>query len=450
MANNQDVTNNRNSFNANTNPDYTVETVDQGSGVQRQVVSIGDGTVDTITNPVTVQINNRANIDAFGRLRVSNPSTILDTKQIFDNQPLFWDDQEVSGSGTSSSHSTDTAMTTIGVSATTAGKRARQTFMRFNYEPGKSQLILMTGVLVSGGGAGITAAIGQFDDDNGLFFKYDEGTLKAVRRTSTSGSAVDNEVASSSFNIDPMDGTGPSGVTLDLSKTQIIFINYEWLGVGRAVMGFVVDGQFAPAHEFLNTNSLSLVYMSTPNLPLRYEIENDGTGQASTMGCICTSIMTEGGREDSGIVRGTSTSGTHVDANAANSVYAVIGIRLKSSHLGATVRPVRLTMISETNDDFEWMLMFNPTVAGTFTYNDVTNSAVQVAKGATANTITYSDDDRIDGGFSKSSSEAGALVVSSRALGSAIDGTRDTLVLAVRPLSASADIQATISWKELS
>ena len=52
--------------------------------------------------------------DAFGRLRVSEPTTLFDSKQIFDAQPLLWDDQETSGSGTTgapSGHSTATAST---------------------------------------------------------------------------------------------------------------------------------------------------------------------------------------------------------------------------------------------------------------------------------------------------------------------------------------------------
>jgi hypothetical protein len=108
--------------------------------------------------------------DAFGRLRISNPEMIFNSKQIFDNQPLYWDDIQESGSGTSSVHSVNTASSTLSVSATTAGKRTRQTFMRFNYQPSKSQLIFITGILkASGGGTGIITRMGYFDDDNGLF-----------------------------------------------------------------------------------------------------------------------------------------------------------------------------------------------------------------------------------------------------------------------------------------
>ena len=96
-------------------------------------------------------------IDAFGRLRVSNPTTIFDSKQIYDNQPLLWDESLESGGGITSSHDPNEAATTIGTTLNTAGQFTRQTFMRFNYQPGKSQSIFMTGILdPSGGGTGFS------------------------------------------------------------------------------------------------------------------------------------------------------------------------------------------------------------------------------------------------------------------------------------------------------
>lgn len=412
-------------------------------------VRTGDAPLSTNT---TVTANIRASdspsVDAFARWRVSNPTTIFDSKQIFDAQPLLWDDQEVSGSGTSSSHSTAAARTRISVSNATAGKRVRQTFMRFNYQPGKSQLILLTARMSSSVDAGIAAAVGQFDDDNGIFFKMDGTTMKAVIRSSVTGSPVDTEVEQSSFNLDTMDGNGASGVTLDPTKTQIIIIDYEWLGVGRVRMGFVVDGIPIYCHEFLHANVLDAVYMSTPNLPLRYEIENLGTGGAVSMDHICSCVMSEGGSQDLGVLRAASTNGIHVDANAADTIYAVLGIRLKSTHLGATVKQVQASMISETADDFEWLLLWNPTVAGTFTYVDETNSAVQVARGATTNTVTGGT--LLAGGYaSVDQLSIQSQLANAIHLGSAIDGTPDELVFCVRPLSSNADIQGSLNWREL-
>jgi hypothetical protein len=391
--------------------------------------------------------------DAFGRVRTSSPQTIFDSKQIFDNSPLFWDDQETSGGGTGSTHNVNTASSTLSVSASTAGTRVRQTFQWFNYQPGKSQQILMTFVLDnSGGGAGITRRVGQFNANNGLFLEDAEGTYKLVRRTYVSGSAVDNAVAQSAWNIDKLDGTGASGITLDFTKTQILVIDYEWLGVGRVRIGFNVNGVTYLAHQFLNANVLTDVYMSSPNLPLRFELSNSGTGVASTFKCICCSVSSEGGSDHLGILRYASTGGTHVNADAAGTIYAVVGLRLKAGYLGCTINPISWSMLCKTPDDLEWMLYLNPTVAGTFTYADETNSAVQTAKGATTNTVTNGI--QLAGGFiasngTTSGGSSGGELDNALRLGSSIAGTPDQLVLCVRPLGASADVDGGLTWREL-
>ena len=38
--------------------------------------------------------------DASGRLKVSQPATLFDSKQILDNGPLLWDESVVTGAGT--------------------------------------------------------------------------------------------------------------------------------------------------------------------------------------------------------------------------------------------------------------------------------------------------------------------------------------------------------------
>lgn len=398
-----------------------------------------------------IKAKDSPSIDAFFRWRVSNPSTIFDSKQIYDDAPLFWDDIETVGAGTGSSHSTATASTTISVSNTTVGTRVRQTFMRFNYQPGKSQLVIMTGVLdASGGGTGISQRIGYFDDDNGLFFENDEGTVKVVVRTKTSGSVVNNKTTQASWNLDTMDGNGSSGITLDFTKTQIFIIDFEWLSVGRVRFGFIVAGKIIYCHQSLNANTLTVPYMSTPNLPLRYEIANDGNGGVATLNHICSTVIAEGGTEDLGILRYKSTGGTHVDANVADTIYALVGIKLKSTHVSCTVKLVSFSVVAETDDDFEWLIILNPTVAGVFTYGNETNSCIQTATGATANTVTGGT--VIDGGFvnaSKTGAGTAGELKNALRLGSKIDGTVDEIVLCVRPLSANADVQGSLTWREL-
>jgi len=400
---------------------------------------------DSLNVAITAQDN--PTIDAFGRIRSVNPFTLFDSKQIFDNAPLFWDDQEVSGSGTSSSHSVATASSTLSVSATTAGRRVRQTFMRFNYQPAKSQLVFMTGTLTTAVQSGIKRCMGIYDDDNGIFFCDDGGTIKAVIRSSTSGSPVDTEVAQTNWNLDKLDGTGGSGVTLDPTKSQIMVLDFEWLGVGRVRIGFVVDGLIIYAHEFLNANNLAGVYMSTPNLPLRYEIVNDGTGGASSLECICSSVVSEGGQEKNGILRHTDSGSLSTLSNGTE--YAVLGIRLKSTHVGATISLAALSLLAaSTNDKAHWELRLNPTVTGTFTYSDVTNSAVQIASGA-GNNPTVSGGVEIDGGYFTTSLPATNTIPNAIRLGSAIDGTVDEIVLVAKPITNNITVEGSLTWREL-
>lgn len=391
-------------------------------------------------------------LDAFGRLRISEPYTLFDSKQIIDNQPLYFDDQEVSGSGTSSTHSVDRASSVMGVSASTAGKRVRQTFQRFNYQEGKSQLIMCTGILMaSGGGSGIITRMGYFDDDNGVFVSEDSTGVSFTIRSNVTGSPVDTTVAQADWNGDKMDGTGLSGITLDTSKTQIYWSDMEWLGVGAVRCGFVVAGEFITCHTFKHANIEDSVYTSAPNNPIRYEIENTGAGAASTMEHICSTVISEGGRKPYGCIHYDSTAGTPLAASTSGTLYACIGIRLKSSALQQNVDLINISVMNTSSQDFEWLIAFNPTVSGTFTYSDLGFSSLQTAKGVTANTVTGAPY-IFEGGFVKSGASSGDVsgaLQNAIRLGSAIDGTPDEIVLCVRPLANNATIEAGMTWQEI-
>lgn len=389
--------------------------------------------------------------DAFGRVRQSQPEVLFDAKQIHDNLPLLFDDQEVSGGGTTSSWSQDRASTIIGVGLNTAGKRVRQSFQRFSYQAGKSQQILITGLLGSTG-TDIAARMGYFDDDNGIFVVNTAGIAAIGKRTSITGSPVDTLIAQTNWNVDTLDGNGPSGITLDFDKVQILVIDFEWLGVGRVRVGFNVDGVTYVAHEFLHANNETGVYMSTPNLPIRYEIQNGGTGVASTMETICASVISEGGVEPLGMTRSANLGVSSVNANSTSVYYALLGGRLKSANLDGIVRPVNIDVTATNANAFIWELRINPTVAGTFTYNDVTNSVVQVALGDTAgnpSTNTVTGGTVIASGICQSQESSSINIESKMNLGSSIAGTPDEWVLCVRPFTSNADITGAVTWREI-
>lgn len=386
--------------------------------------------------------------DSFGRLRISQPVTLFDSKLLNEDRPLIWDEALESGAGITSTFDADSSSIILTSTLNTAGLFTRQTFMSFNYQPGKSQLIDVTGNLgYSGGGTGVKRRLGYFNDNNGLFFEYDDGVMHVVQRSSVSGSPVDTRVAQTDWNYDKLDGAAPSRVTIDWTKSQIFLIDFEWLSVGRVRFGVVVDGKVYYVHIFNNANTKIGPYMRTPNLPIRYQMETTASSPASEMSCICSSIISEGGNEDIGILHYFSTGGTHLDANSVGTIYALIGLRLKAIYEGTVVKFVAKSILPETNDNYEWIFLWNPVVAGTFTYNDEPNSALQSAFGVLANTVTGGTP--FHGGFSTGELPSTLSLLNSVHLGMAIDGTPDELVLCVRPLTSNLDVQGSITVREL-
>lgn len=399
-------------------------------------------------------------VDAFGRWRISSPETLFDSKNIYDggitsaeNQPLFYDNQQTAGSGTSTTWVSSASCQILNVSDSTAGTRVRQSKMRFNYQPGKSQEIIMS-FNPNGAVSNITKREGLFDGNDGLFLELSGTEPYLVQRFN----GIDTKVSQANWNLDTMDGSGDSNITLDWTQTTLLFIDYEWLGVGRVRMGFFVDGKIYYAHEFNNTQNTTEVYMRTPNLPLRSEIVNNGSGVAAQITQICSTVISEGGSQDIGSIRYASTNGTHVDMTTENVIYAILGIRLKTTHLAESIKILNAAIqVHTASDKLEWMLILNPTVAGTFNYVDETYSGVQIARGATANTVTGGY--KITGGFIESGGvQAGAAGSGSEGidnairLGSLIDGTRDTIILCARPIAGSTavDVEGSLTWRELS
>jgi len=370
--------------------------------------------------------------DAFGRLRVSDPQVLFDGKSIHDAQALLFDDAEASGGGTGTSHDADRASVTLSVDDTTAGSRVRQSKRRLAYQPGKSQLAFITFVM-GASAAGITRRVGLFDESNGIFLEQTEDGVAWVIRSSVSGSAVDtNRAAQSSWNIDTLS-------SLDLSTAQIAIIDYEWLGVGTVRVGFVIDGTVRYVHHFRHANSVASVYMSSPNLPVRYEIANDGDGAASTLEAICCSVISEGGQEATGQQRVLDRSATGLTTLNDADIYPLIVCRLQSGKLGATVRALAASVMTPDTALYRWALLLNPTVAGTaLSFSNLANSAIAYDVART-NETKVSGGTLLASGYAESTNQVstGTGSPTDYALGSLIDGTSDILVLAVQRLSGT-------------
>jgi len=235
-----------------------------------------------------ISFANTPNIDAFGRLRVSQPFTLFDSNHRFDDNELWSTATATSGTATFNSAQ---GLVDLAVTAASGSEVVRETTKVFAYQPGKSLLILSTFVM-SAAKTNLRQRIGYYGAANGYYLEQNGTTVSFVERTSVSGALVNTAIAKASWNVDKMDGTGPSGITLDLTKAQILFMDLEWLGVGTVRMGFVIDGNFYVCHKFHHANLIASTYITTASLPIRYEITNTGaTSGASTLKQICSSVF---------------------------------------------------------------------------------------------------------------------------------------------------------------
>jgi hypothetical protein len=386
--------------------------------------------------------------DAFGRLRVSNPLTIFDSKNVMSKNDLF--DEDLTGSGTVT-YTANKSTVNLNVTTASGDKVIRQSKRVMSYQPGKSLLILNTFVMNTPE-ADLKQKVGTFDANNGIFFYADGTTLKIVRRTYVTGSAVDTEISQSSWNGDKLDGSGASGYTLNVDKATILFTDYEWLGMGAIRVGFVIDGKFITAHTFLNANDLTTVYMQTANLPIRYEIETTGTiSGAAVLQQVCSTAMIEGGYAPEGLRQsiGTASLGG-VNLTTAGTFYNLATIRIKSGRPYAVIIPIDVAASAISNSDFEIKLIKNATPSTAFSYTSYSDNVEYDLTGTTTITGgTIIGQAYLSGKGANSLSFAQDGFNFAYQIGQTIAGVSDTITLAAKGASNGDDICGTLKWVDL-
>ena len=324
-----------------------------------------------------------------------------------------WTDGETITGGTSAStaaittHNTgadivynyNSASVSLSLGTVTGQKVIRQTNRYFPYVPGYSHHINMTGTF-GAGKTNLKQTKIYGDSLNGFGFVLVDGTINLLFRTSTSGSAVDTLVPQSSWNIDRLDSTyasvglNPSGITLDVTKSQIDDLDFQWLGVGRQRCALNIGGVSIPVHEVNHSNVTAGVFMRTPTLPIRYEIENTGTtASASTLEQICCSVCSEGGYS----LPGDEYSAGHTWAQevAVTTRRPIFAIRLKAAYPAGhpnrkQVRLLDFGGFARTNDCLmELIHVHNPlTMTATWTSID-DDSAVEYSADISALTADH-------------------------------------------------------------
>jgi hypothetical protein len=353
---------------------------------------------------------NAVSVDAFARQRVSTPFTLGDYKHLYGIDPNFIENTSNGGTVAFQANKACARLTTSSASNSSV---IHQTKFYHHYMPGKSQIIMSSFTYYTAT-ANVRKRVGYFDDNNGIFFEQaGDGTLAIVLRSYTSGVAVDRKFSQfggvygagdTGWNVDACAGgasnsLNPSGFNLDVTKTQLLIIDFQWLGVGRIRVGFAHNGDFVLAHTFNGSNELDVVYMSTPNLPQRCEIVNTGTTTGAYFDQICGTVMSEGGYVEAG--QDWAVSNPTLRTLTSGSTLPIMAIRLKNTfktYLNRMIVRMGNVNIFSSGENIKWELIKLPNQAALTgsTWVDVgTDSGVQYNDTCTA----YSGGDEIDNGW---------------------------------------------------
>jgi len=393
-------------------------------------------------------------VDAFNRLKVSEPFTMFDSQQRYQVSDK-WDYRGMTG-GTYSYNLNESSVSLI--SGTTIGSKIyAETNRIFAYQPGKSLLVVNTFALNSPktglrqrlGYFGVTGGITAATPYNGIYLQQDGLTLSICLASASLGTTT--VVNQKDWNGDKFDGTGESGRTLDVTKGNIFWKDIEWLGVGDVRTGFFVDGRPIIAHTFHNDNINTTTYMTTASLPCRFEIENT-TGQtgSSTMKQICSSVMSEAGYEGFSRRYNIATGTTPYNMASADTYYPIASIRLNSNRLDSAIVPSNASIICTTNTWIQYRIVLNGTFTGTTpTWKTHFNGNVDYVLHAETTGLTGATD--IIGGYLN---QGGVATVSEAndfnfQLGRTQTGVSDILTIMCAASTANTKVVADLSWFEL-
>ena len=391
-----------------------------------------------------------ANADAFGRTRVSNPLTLFDSSHRYRDNNLW----STATTGTTTiAFSESEGLVNLTVNNASGTQIIRETTKVFSYQPGKSLLVLNTFVPATPK-ENLRQRVGYFGASNGMYFEINGTTPYFVERSLSTGTQT--EVVQSNWNGDKLDGTGPSGITLDTTKAQILWMDIEWLGLGTVRMGFIINGRFILCHSFHHANLITSTYITTASLPLRYELTNTGaTSGSSILKQICSTVISEGGYELRGLQQAVSIPlNAPRDCTVANTYYPVISIRLKSTALDAIVILTALSMLGAGNNAIlNWQMVASGTTTGGTWTSAGTNSAVDYNITGTS----FSGGRILASGYLTATAQASVSIdILKEALfkfqleRNSLTSTPNELTLIVASKSAGDDVYASMDWEEIS
>lgn len=400
--------------------------------------------VGTQANPIhnKVSFEDDQTIVGNGLLAVANATSVFEHFYKSGLGPNVWT-SATSGGATESFHASK-RIAELTVPTTSGAYVYRQTRKRFRYYPGRAVQASMT-FNPNGTQANIRKRFGYFDVNDGMFLEFNGTDIRFIVRTSGSGAPVDSIVIPRSSWYDPLDGTGPSGQTIDFTKTIFMMIEFLWQGAGYVKLSFLQGRRQLIAVErnfFGSINGITEPYIANPTLPFRVEIENTATSTGTTIGHICSALRVYVDNLIEGIP--VAINNGIIGKSVTNT--PVLSLRVRSS------TPTRLIELTSAdcfiggNNTAYVNIYLNPTLTGAVwtqmgSCSEYDISATSFTGGALIGSGIIRGNTPI--------SLSNLIPYINNVLGEDINGVKDIVTIVVQSFSGTITANATLEWKEI-
>lgn len=207
-------------------------------------------------------------------------------------------------------------------------------------------------------------------------FTY-SGTGAATASVLQTGVAqTENWTNQSEFNIDKLDGTGPSKMIIDTSKLNIFQCHFRWLGAGeiRWAIEDSITGDMVYFHHEHYSNRNTEPHLDNPSFRIGYIAANLSASTITDAHTFGSSMMAaqEGVEKDTAFTSATGSSKSSLNNILYHGLISVRNTIIYQSRIN--LRKVKLKHFSvacQSNDPVQIYLVLNATKSITHSWNQV-------------------------------------------------------------------------------
>ncbi len=325
----------------------------------------------------------------------------------------------------------------------------RQTRNVIQYVPGRANEAIFA-LRLDPFETGVRKRFGIFDETNGVYFEKGVDDYYVVLRKDTPTGIEEQRVPRAEWNVDRLDGTGPSLESFQEDKIQMFTIEYEWFGAGVVEFKIILDNNALPLHRFVAGNNDEIPWANSPYRPLRFELTNvEGVAGTHQILQGSSSVSSEGEVGPLGREQNVATPFDGITTGSADELRPVLSIRLRSDRLNGVVIPLEFQAATLDNTGLFYRVIRDTTLTGASWQNSSPASFAEFDYSAT----DFTGGDILQTGYISPNTQGEIqkfLKETILQLGRNNMGTTpQTFTILAATVSSNKDVFASLSWVEI-